>query len=408
MVLFCKSCKFYKFWFRQSAFIISKSHFILANAEKTCKIAIIYLVLYLEPYQKVYNMKSLFALIIIVAAVAGAFALLNHNKTTRMETLSQRKGVVMEIPVKLHTVQTQNLERKIKITGVLSAKRQVTVLAETAGQVKSVYKEVGDVVQPGTVLAYVDASVVATQLETARASLLNNQRDLERFQKLAASGAATQQTVDNLRLAVEAANANVVALHKQVDNTTIKSPQRGVVVQRMVEIGSVVGGGAPTFKVADLSDMIMKIGLTEMEIVQIKQGMPATVHIDALGKDFKAVISNVGIAADLSGRYSVEVMIKDPSVEKGELRPDLAGSVSFDLPPLENVLAIPRESLVNGVKDPKVYVIEGDKAKLKRISLELVEGSLAVVRDIGLNVGERIVLTGHQNLYEGAAVRIIQ
>ena len=352
--------------------------------------------------------KSWLVLIFIVVAVVGLFALLNHNKSSRMAELAKRKSVVMEVPVKVFSVEQQSLNRKIKVNGVLSTKRQVTVLAETAGQVKSVYKEVGDVVQPGTVLAYVDASVVATQLETARASLLNNQRDLERFQKLAASGAATQQTVDNLRLAVEAANANVVALHKQVDNTTIKSPQKGVVVQRMVEIGSVVGGGAPTFKVADLSDMIMKIGLTEMEIVQIKQGMPATVHIDALGKDFKAVISNVGIAADLSGRYSVEVMIKDPSVEKGELRPDLAGSVSFDLPPMENVLAIPREALVNGVKDPKVYVVEGDKAKLKRISLELVEGSLAIVRDIGLNVGERIVLTGHQNLYEGAAVRIIQ
>jgi len=53
-------------------------------------------------------------------------------------------------------------------------------------------------------------------------------------------------------------------------------------------------------------------------------------------------------------------------------------------------------------------VVDNDKAILKKISLELVEGSLAVVRDIGLNVGERIVLTGHQNLYEGAAVRIIQ
>jgi len=352
--------------------------------------------------------KSLFALVIIVAAVVGAFAMLNHNRATRMETLAQRKGAVMEVPVKLHTVQPQNLERKIKINGVLSAKREVTVLAETAGQVKSIYKEVGDQVQPGTILAYVDASVVATQLETARASLLNSQKDLERFQKLAQSGAATQQNVDNLRLAVEAANANVVALKKQVDNTTIKSPQKGVVVQRMVEVGSVVGGGAPTYKVADLSDMIMKIGLTEMEIVQIKQGMPATVRVDALGKDFKAVVTNVGIAADMSGRYSVEVMIKDPAVEKGELRPDLAGSVSLDLPPMQNVLAIPRESLVNGVKDPKVYVVEEGKAVLKKIALELVEGSNAVIRDNLLKEGDRVVLTGHQNLFEGAAVRIIQ
>jgi len=95
-------------------------------------------------------------------------------------------------------------------------------------------------------------------------------------------------------------------------------------------------------------------------------------------------------------------------VEKGELRPDLAGSVSLDLPPMQNVLAIPRESLVNGVKDPKVYVVEEGKAVLKKIALELVEGSNAVIRDNLLKEGDRVVLTGHQNLFEGATVRIIQ
>jgi RND family efflux transporter MFP subunit len=350
--------------------------------------------------------KSLFALILIVAAVAGAFAMLNHNKTTRMAELAKRKSAVMEVPVKVFSVEQQNLNRKIKINGILSAKRQVTVLAETAGQVKSIYKEVGDIVQPGSILAFVDASVIATQFETARASLANNQRDLERFQKLAQSGAATQQTVDNLRLAVEAANANVVALKKQVENTTIRSPQKGVVVRRMVEVGSVIGGGSPTFMVADLSDMIMKIGLTEMEIVLVKLGMPAKIRIDALSKDFNAVVHTIGIAADMSGRYSVDVLISDPGA-KGELRPDLAGHVSFELPSLENAVVIPREALVSGIKDPKVYVVKEDKAVLHRIVLGAVEGTSAVVQE-GLALGDRVVLTGHNNLFENAGVRILQ
>jgi RND family efflux transporter MFP subunit len=350
--------------------------------------------------------KSLFALILIVAAVAGAFALLNHNKNTRMAELAKRKSAVMEVPVKVFPVEQQSLSRKIKINGVISAKRQVTVLAETAGQVKSIYKEVGDIVQPGSALAFVDASVIATQYETARASLLNNQRDLERFQKLAQSGAATQQAVDNLRLAVESANANVVALKKQVENTTVRSPQKGVVVKRMVEVGSVIGGGSPTFMVADLSDMIMKIGLTEMEIVHVKLGMPAKIRIDALSKDFNATIHTIGIAADLSGRYSVDVLITDPAA-KGELRPDLAGSVSLELPSLENAVIIPREALVSGIKDPKVYVVEEGKAVLRRIVLGVVEGTSAVVQE-GLVLGDHVVLTGHNNLFENAAVRILQ
>jgi RND family efflux transporter MFP subunit len=350
--------------------------------------------------------KSWLALIFIVAAVVGLFALLNHNKSTRMAELAKRKNVVMEVPVKIFTVESKNLNRKIKINSVLSAKRQVTVLAETAGQIEKIYKEVGDAVSPGSSLALVDASVIATQLETAKASLANNQRDLERFSKLAQTGAATQQTVDNLRLAVESANANVVALQKQLGNTTVKSPQKGVVVRRMVEVGSVIGGGSPTFMVADLSDMLMKIGLTEMEIVQVKLGMPATIRIDALSKDFNAVIHTIGIAADMSGRYSVDVLITDKDA-KGVLRPDLAGSVSFELPAMENAVVIPREALISGVKDPKVYVVKEGKAVLCQIVLGVVEGTSAVVHK-GLNLGDNVVLTGHNNLFESAAVRVIK
>jgi RND family efflux transporter MFP subunit len=350
--------------------------------------------------------KSLIIVVAVVALVAGAFALLNINKSKRQAELAKRKEVVMEIPVKVSSVEQKSLDRKIRINGVLSAKRQVTILAETAGQVEKVYREVGDAVQIGTQLALVDASIIAAQLETAKTSLANNQRDLERFQKLAQTGAATQQTVDNLRLAVESATVNVVALNKQLSNTTIKSPQKGVVVRRMVEIGSVVGGGAPTFMVADLSDMIMPIGLTEMEIVQVKIGMPAKVRVDAMSRDFDAVISNIGIAADLSGRYSVEVLIKDPEA-KGMLRPDLTGNVAFDLPTMQDAVVIPRDALVDGVKDPKVYVINNEKATLRRITLGVVEGTNAVVQS-GLFLGEQIVITGHQNLYENASVRILQ
>jgi len=350
--------------------------------------------------------KSWLVLIFIVVAVVGLFALLNHNKSSRMAELAKRKSVVMEVPVKVFSVEQQSLNRKIKVNGVLSAKRQVTVLAETAGQVERIYKEVGDAVFQETPLALVDATVISSQLETAKASLENSKRDLTRFRTLAQSGAASQQTVDQLTVAVEAANANVIALQKQLGNTTVKSPQKGVVVRRMVEVGSVIGGGSPTFVVADLSDMLMKIGLTEMEIVYIKLGMPAKIRIDALRKDFDAVINTIGIAADLSGRYSVDVLITDPGA-KGVLRPDLTGNVSFELPSMENAIVIPREALVSGIKDPKVYVVKEGKAILRRIVLGTVEGTSAVVQE-GLAIGDQVVLTGHQNLFENVNVRVLK
>jgi len=351
--------------------------------------------------------KSWLALILIIAVIAGAFALLSYNKSKRMEELEKRSKATMEIPVMINEVGQQTLARSISINGVLQAKKQVVVLSETAGQIERLYREVGDQVWTGTPLALVDATIVSTQLETAQANLENSKRDLARFKNLAQSGAATQQTVDQLTLAVEAANTNVIALQKQQSNTTVKSPQKGVVVSRMVEVGSVIGGGSPTFKVADLSQMIMNVGLTEREVVQVEKGMPANIHIDALNRDFPAVINNIGIAADMSGRYSVEVLIKGDTKDS-ELRPDLSGTVSFDLPARENTIIISRNALVNGVKDPKVYLV-GDSSKVasRKITISSVEGTNVVVHS-GLSVGDRIVVTGHQNLYEDAVVRIIQ
>jgi len=351
--------------------------------------------------------KSILALILIVATVAGAFGLLHHNKNKKMDMLQKRSGATMEVPVAINEVGQQSIARSITINGVLQAKKQVVVLSETAGQVQKLYREIGDVVIQGTPLALVDATIISTQLETAKANLANTKRDLDRFRTLAQSGAATQQTVDQLTLAVEAANTNVVALQKQQNNTTVKSPQKGVIVARMVEVGSVIGGGSPTFKVADLSQMIMNVGLTEREVVQIKLGQAATINIEALNKDFPAVINNVGIAADMSGRYNVEVLIKGDIKDSG-LRPDLSGSVNFEFPVTENAIVISRNALVSGVKDPKVYLIGKDnKAFLRRIAITSVEGTNVIVES-GLSLGEQVVVTGHQNLYENASVRILK
>jgi len=351
--------------------------------------------------------KSVLALVLIVATVAGAFGLLSHNKNKKMDMLQKRSGATMEVPVAINEIEERNIARSIAINGVLQAKKQVLVLSETAGQIERLYREIGDEVFQGSPLALVDATIISTQLETAKANLENSKRDLERFKILAQSGAATQQTVDQLTLAVEAANTNVVAMQKQQSNTTVKSPQKGVIVARMVEVGSVIGGGSPTFRVADLSQMIMNIGLTEREVVLVKQGMAATISIEALNRSFPAIINNVGIAADMSGRYNVEVLITG-DIKNSGLRPDLSGSVNFDLPAMENAIVISRNALVSGVKDPKVYIIDSDnKASLRRITISSVEGTNVIVEK-GLSLGERLVVTGHQNLYENASVRILK
>ncbi len=349
--------------------------------------------------------KSWIIILVIVVAIAGAFFKLSSNKAAIKKELEERQRTVLVVPVTVTEISPATVARTFQVNGVLSAKDQVNILSETSGQVQAVYHDVGDFVQPGTPLALVDAQVISTQLEMAKTSLANNERDLARFENLLKSGAASQQTVDNLRLSVESARSNVVSLQKQVANTTVKSPIRGTITARSVERGSVLGGGSPTFTVADLSAMSIKVGLTETEVAAVKPGLSAQVHVDALGKDFPAVVTTVGVTADLSGRYVVEVELKN--FAKGELRPDLSASAHFSLAALEGRPVVPRKALVAGIKDPKVFVVKDNKAALRPIRLALVSGNDVVVAD-GLSEGDQVVLTGQFNLVDGTPVKVLK
>jgi len=349
--------------------------------------------------------KHHIVLVIVVLVIAGAIYQLVHNKSKMEAELAARKRITVEVPVTVQAISTSSVARTFSVNGVVNAKEQVTVMSQTSGQVERVYHDVGDWVKPGTPLAVVDNQVLTTQLEMAKTSLGNSERDLARFENLLKSGAASQQTVDNLRLSVESARSNVVALEKQMSNTTIKSPQYGTITKRTIEPGSVVGGGSPAFVVANLSTMVLQVGLTEKEVSGIKVGLSAAVSIDALGKEYPGVVSTVGVSANESGRYDVEVMLKN--VKVGELRPDFTGTVSFSLSAVNNLPVIPRRALIAGIKNPKVFVINGNKASLRTIVPAMVtRGEIVVAK--GLQEGDQVVLTGQFNLVDGTVVKVMK
>lgn len=351
-------------------------------------------------------MKKSWIIILITAAIlSAAIYQLTSNKAAIAAELAARKLAVLEVPVTVYSVDTGEVSRTIHVNGVIAAKEQVVVLSETSGQVQNVYREVGDKVQRGTHLALVDASVLNAQLEMAKVSLANNERDLARFENLLKSGATSQQTVDNLKLAVESARSNWVALQKQVANTIVKSPIRGTIANRHIEKGTVLGPGAATFTVADLSEMVMNLGLTEHEVAQIQVGMPLDVKIEALGRSFPAKVRTIGIAADLSGRYPVEVQLLE--FPKGLLRPGMTSTASIQLPAVENQIVIPRKALVAGIKNPKVFVVQGNKVELRPITVSFASATDLVVSE-GLAMDEKVVVTGQLNLLDGTLVKVME
>ncbi|HSQ41634.1 MAG TPA: efflux RND transporter periplasmic adaptor subunit [Fibrobacteraceae bacterium] len=350
-------------------------------------------------------MKKIIFVIVILLVLGTAVHRLTSNKARIEQDLAAQKAVNMAVPVTIIQTATDTLSHSFSVDGTLSAKDEVSILAETNGQVLEYYHDIGDYVQAGTSLALVDGHVTAAQLEMAKTSLANSERDLARFENLLKSGAAAQQTVDNLRLSVQNSRTNVIALEKQVANTTIRCPITGTITARNLEKGTVIGGGFPTFTVSNLSSMVIKVSLTEKEVAGVKEGMKVLVHLDALDKDYNAEVGTIALSADMSGRYPVEVRLRN--TPQGGLRSGLSGSAKFALPGLGNMPTIPRKALVGGIKDPKVYVIEDGKAHLRPVSLAMVSNGEVAVSD-GIKAGDKVVLSGQMNLLDGVAVKVVQ
>jgi HlyD family secretion protein len=287
----------------------------------------------------------------------------------------------------------------ISATGTVEPEEVIDVGAQVAGQILSFGKDAngktvdyGSVVEEGTILAKIDDSLYRAdaaqadaQVESAQAGLQRAKADLEqmkaklqqaerdwrRAQNLGPSEALSQASYDAYQSAYETAKANVAvgeaailqakaslgqaeALFQRAQRNlgycTIKSPVKGVVIDRRVNIGQTVVSSlnAPSlFLIAkDLKRMQVWVAVNEADIGKIHSGQPVAFTVDAFpGETFRGEVGKIRLNASMTQNvvtYTVEI-ITDNST--GRLLPYLTANVQFELNRHRDVLLVPNAAL---------------------------------------------------------------
>lgn len=340
----------------------------------------------------------------LVLAVAGSAVYRLVSNRARIESeLQARERLSVAVPVTVQVVGADTVSRSFSVEGVVGAEREVTLLSESGGQVQEILVRIGQDLAPGTPIARLDAKVVESQLAMARVSLANAQRDLVRFENLMRSGASTQQNLDQMRLAVESAKASLVALEKQAADLLVRSPLRGTVTARLAQDGSVLVAGSPIATISDLTRPVLRVGLTDQEIASVRPGMLVGTTLE--GRETQASVATVNAVPDVNGRFLVELSL--PAGAGSKVRPGAAGTARFRSAPLAGKPVIPRQALVGGIKDPKVYVVDSGVARLRKVSVALLSGDRVAVAS-GLRAGDRLILSGQMNLADGIEVKVVR
>jgi HlyD family secretion protein len=326
-------------------------------------------------------------LVAIVLSLIIAGAWWSHSK--------KEKGPIFRTVA----VKRGDLEATISATGTVEPVVVVDVGAQVSGIISSFGKDkygkmidYSSPVEAGTVLARIDASLYAAAVEAAKAQLrqamANNlsananvlqmkanlllaQLNWDRAQKLGPSDALAKSAYDQYQANYEVAKANLAASEASVEQTkaavalakanldtaqvnlgycTIKSPVRGVIVDRRVNIGqTVVSSMSATslFLIAtDLKNIQIWLSVNEADVGSISPGQPVTFTVDAFpNKVFHGQVGKIRLNATMTQNvvtYTVEVNTEN---NDGKLLPYLTANANFKIGSRNGVLLVPNAAL---------------------------------------------------------------
>ena len=310
----------------------------------------------------------------------------------------------------------QDVAGLISATGTLAARRDLPVgVPGEGGQVERVLVEPGQWVGAGQTLAVINRSVqaqeaqqLAANVEVARADLRLAQNELDRAQALVSRGFVSQADLDRKRATRDAAAARVRVAQAQLGATRarigrldVRAPAAGLVLDRNVEAGQVVGpGSGALFRIAQGGQMELIARLPQTDLSRLGVGVPVTVTPVGSDQTYQGTIWQISPIIDPQTRQG-EVRILIPY--QRELRPGgfasaqiRSGSVSAPLLPESAVLTddfgsyvmivgpnntvVRRPVRIGAVSDRGVLIAEG------------LNGTEQVVESAGafLNAGERI------------------
>ena len=244
---------------------------------------------------------------------------------------------------------------------------EVTISAEANGKIDYLKLEEGDVLEPNMQVGLVDttqlyfnkqqliaskstvlskSSNVLSQINVLKEQLKTTLTEQKRIQNMFAENAATKRQVDEvigkvnvlqeqiksvgtqnapIVNEVQSIDVQIEKINDQIQKSKIINPIKGTVLAKYAEPNEVTAFGKPLYKIADISEMTLRVYVSETQLAKIKVGQTVTVKIDAEKemKSYPGTISWIASTAEFTPKiiqtkeeranlvYAVKVKVKN-------------------------------------------------------------------------------------------------
>ena len=332
----------------------------------------------------------------------------------QLKANKQEKKAIVELatikgqyyPVKALRLQAIKPTSTYTTTGFLKSETDLDLISETNGRIIDIFKQKGDYVKQGDVIAKVDDELLAAQLMATKAAYQQLEKEVARFTKLVKENAVTSQKLEEIQLNKETAKAKYISAKRQLENTRIKAPISGYIESDAIEVGQFIGAGYEVCNIIDANSLKLQLEISEHDYSRVRIGQKVKILSSTFpNKIFVGEVSYIGQKAGSGNSFSAEIKLHEQQdvLLKAGMFVTAEMTVAYE----SKGIFIPRRAVVGSLKDAAVYTISSNNVSVltQIVTGQVVNGQVEVIS--GLNDGDLIVVDGNYNIYDKANVKVV-
>ena len=311
------------------------------------------------------------------------------------------------VNVEIELVKRGSVSRTSVIAGMLEPIRTVGVNAQLSGILLSLKAEEGHRVRQGDVLAEIDARELEAQARSAEANLKFAQSTVERSEQMFKQQIITVAELERDRAAFESAKATNEQLKTRLGYARVTAPISGIITEKQVEAGDIVSSSTRLFTVADVSTLVTRIMVSELEITTLRAGDVVALSVDALGgQKVQGRIRRIFPAADSATRLiPVEVALSGSQLN--QLRPGYTVRATLSLDRRDDALLVPSHAVSGPAGARAVYIVKNGQVERRAVSIGSDMAGLSEILD-GVAEDDSVIVSGTSMIREGAKAKVVE
>ncbi len=322
-------------------------------------------------------------------------------------------------------VKRQDIETTVTgtSTGVIKSEVEANITAQRIGNITKLFFDEGDMVKAGDLVAALEASEVSaylkkteSDLKQSEVNLLNLKAEYQRKEALYRESLITKQQFDDVQFrldiaeaAVKSAKATRDTFQLQYEYSFIRTPVKGVITERPVDVGDTVLTGQKIASVVDPDMLYVSVPVDEADVGSVAIGQSVRITLDAYpGQSFHGKVLRISpvVTGSKMETRTFEVRTTKPEADI-TLKPGMSADIEIVTGVAKNVLAVPSQAMSEERGEQFVYVSEAGLLRKRKIRIGLYNWNLSEALE-GLKEGEIIILAPDvPGFREGMRVKVV-